>query len=109
MSHVTGFVVMLPLASPPSANESGETPLDIARRLRHEHCEELVSVWPEWVGAEVPGPSGRAASEPGGVGPDQIPVSSMGRLRESVLGSLSRGDDHSPPSDAWLVFAGWTC
>ncbi|GAB1297325.1 Arf-GAP with SH3 domain, ANK repeat and PH domain-containing protein 2 [Apodemus speciosus] len=23
------------------ANESGETPLDIARRLKHEHCEEL--------------------------------------------------------------------
>ena len=27
-----------------SANESGETPLDIAKRLRHEHCEELVSL-----------------------------------------------------------------
>ncbi|XP_015976616.1 arf-GAP with SH3 domain, ANK repeat and PH domain-containing protein 2 isoform X3 [Rousettus aegyptiacus] len=25
------------------ANESGETPLDIARRLRHEHCEELLT------------------------------------------------------------------
>lgn len=26
------------------ANESGETPLDIAKRLKHTHCEELVSV-----------------------------------------------------------------
>lgn len=26
------------------ANESGETPLDIAKRLKHMHCEELVSV-----------------------------------------------------------------
>nr|XP_031322391.1 arf-GAP with SH3 domain, ANK repeat and PH domain-containing protein 2 isoform X2 [Camelus dromedarius] len=25
------------------ANESGETPLDIAKRLRHEHCEELLT------------------------------------------------------------------
>uniref|UniRef100_A0A2I2Z9B0 ArfGAP with SH3 domain, ankyrin repeat and PH domain 2 n=1 Tax=Gorilla gorilla gorilla TaxID=9595 RepID=A0A2I2Z9B0_GORGO len=25
------------------ANESGETPLDIARRLKHEHCEELLT------------------------------------------------------------------
>ncbi|XP_063505050.1 arf-GAP with SH3 domain, ANK repeat and PH domain-containing protein 2 isoform X4 [Pongo pygmaeus] len=25
------------------ANESGETPLDIAKRLKHEHCEELPS------------------------------------------------------------------
>ncbi|XP_012583026.1 PREDICTED: arf-GAP with SH3 domain, ANK repeat and PH domain-containing protein 2 [Condylura cristata] len=25
------------------ANEAGETPLDIARRLRHEHCEELLT------------------------------------------------------------------
>lgn len=25
------------------ANEAGETPLDIARRLRHVQCEELVS------------------------------------------------------------------
>lgn len=27
-----------------TANESGETPLDIAKRLKHTHCEELVSV-----------------------------------------------------------------
>lgn len=27
----------------PAANEAGETPLDIARRLRHLQCEELVS------------------------------------------------------------------
>lgn len=27
----------------PSANEAGETPLDIARRLKHLQCEELVS------------------------------------------------------------------
>lgn len=32
------------------ANESGETPLDIARRLRHEHCEELVSLPPARMG-----------------------------------------------------------
>uniref|UniRef100_A0A8J8Y522 Arf-GAP with SH3 domain, ANK repeat and PH domain-containing protein 2 isoform b n=1 Tax=Callithrix jacchus TaxID=9483 RepID=A0A8J8Y522_CALJA len=25
------------------ANESGETPLDIAKRLKHEHCEELLT------------------------------------------------------------------
>ncbi|KAM4867325.1 arf-GAP with SH3 domain, ANK repeat and PH domain-containing protein 2 isoform 4-T4 [Thomomys bottae] len=25
------------------ANESGETPLDIAKRLRHDHCEELLT------------------------------------------------------------------
>ncbi|XP_051689273.2 arf-GAP with SH3 domain, ANK repeat and PH domain-containing protein 2 isoform X1 [Oryctolagus cuniculus] len=25
------------------ANEAGETPLDIARRLKHEHCEELLN------------------------------------------------------------------
>ncbi|XP_036288427.1 arf-GAP with SH3 domain, ANK repeat and PH domain-containing protein 2 isoform X1 [Pipistrellus kuhlii] len=25
------------------ANEAGETPLDIAKRLRHEHCEELLT------------------------------------------------------------------
>ncbi|XP_023107895.1 arf-GAP with SH3 domain, ANK repeat and PH domain-containing protein 2 isoform X5 [Felis catus] len=30
-------------ASIETANESGETPLDIARRLRHEHCEELLT------------------------------------------------------------------
>lgn len=33
----------------PLANESGETPLDIAKRLRHERCEELVSL-PQWGG-----------------------------------------------------------
>lgn len=33
----------------PLANESGETPLDIAKRLRHERCEELVSL-PWWGG-----------------------------------------------------------
>lgn len=27
----------------PAANEAGETPLDIARRLRHIQCEEMVS------------------------------------------------------------------
>lgn len=27
-----------------SANEAGETPLDIARRLKHLQCEELVSL-----------------------------------------------------------------
>ncbi len=27
----------------PLANEAGETPLDIARRLKHLQCEELVS------------------------------------------------------------------
>lgn len=27
-----------------TANESGETPLDIAKRLKHTHCEELVSM-----------------------------------------------------------------
>lgn len=26
------------------ANDAGETPLDLARRLRHSKCEELVSV-----------------------------------------------------------------
>lgn len=26
------------------ANEAGETPLDIAKRLKHTHCEELVSI-----------------------------------------------------------------
>lgn len=26
------------------ANEAGETPLDIARRLKHLQCEELVSL-----------------------------------------------------------------
>lgn len=26
-----------------AANEAGETPLDIARRLKHVQCEELVS------------------------------------------------------------------
>lgn len=100
---------MPPLVSLPSANESGETPLDIARRLKHEHCEELVSVWPAWVGA-LPGsgrgpPLGGVSSEPGSVAPDQIPASSMGRLGESVLGG-----DHSPPSDArntrWRLEAG---
>ncbi|XP_030888513.1 arf-GAP with SH3 domain, ANK repeat and PH domain-containing protein 2 isoform X2 [Leptonychotes weddellii] len=30
-------------ASIETANESGETPLDIAKRLRHEHCEELLT------------------------------------------------------------------
>ncbi|XP_035883529.1 arf-GAP with SH3 domain, ANK repeat and PH domain-containing protein 2 isoform X7 [Phyllostomus discolor] len=30
-------------ASVDIANESGETPLDIAKRLRHEHCEELLT------------------------------------------------------------------
>lgn len=29
---------------PPTANEAGETPLDIARRLKHLQCEELVSL-----------------------------------------------------------------
>lgn len=33
---------MFLLFSPP-ANEAGETPLDIARRLKHLQCEELVS------------------------------------------------------------------
>lgn len=28
----------------PAANEAGETPLDIARRLRHLQCEEMVSL-----------------------------------------------------------------
>lgn len=50
-------------------------------------------------------PSGGVSSEPGSVGPDQIPASSMGRLGESVLGG-----DHSPPSDArnthWRLEAG---
>lgn len=27
-----------------AANDAGETPLDLARRLRHSKCEELVSV-----------------------------------------------------------------
>lgn len=61
--HVAGFAVTLPLASLPSANESGETPLDIARRLRHEHCEELVSVWPA-----------RAARTASGVGEGPHPL-----------------------------------
>ncbi|XP_037668497.1 arf-GAP with SH3 domain, ANK repeat and PH domain-containing protein 2 isoform X4 [Choloepus didactylus] len=30
-------------ASVEIANESGETPLDIAKRLKHEHCEELLT------------------------------------------------------------------
>lgn len=29
------------------ANEAGETPLDIAKRLRHKECEELVRIHSE--------------------------------------------------------------
>lgn len=48
-----------------------------------------------------PAPSGRAAPEPGIVGPGQIPVSSAGRLGGSISGGdLSRGGDHSL-SDGW--------
>ena len=51
----------------PLANESGETPLDIAKRLRHDRCEELVSL-PRWGGGV---PLGEGLQE----GPEQIPVS----------------------------------
>lgn len=28
-----------------AANEQGETPIDIAKRLKHTHCEDLVSLY----------------------------------------------------------------
>lgn len=37
MKHINWFVCLC------AANEAGETPMDIAKRLRHSQCEVLVS------------------------------------------------------------------
>lgn len=41
---VVTLIILIFFSSCNIANESGETPLDIAKRLKHTHCEELVSV-----------------------------------------------------------------
>lgn len=82
----------------PLANEAGETPLDIAKRLRHEHCEELVSL-PGAHGVRAPF-LGQVLSGPQGVGPERIPVARWTTWKRH-LGSLERGCDLPLPSDAW--------
>lgn len=44
MWHVDTTVIIRFCCFPLPANEAGETPLDIARRLKHLQCEELVSL-----------------------------------------------------------------
>lgn len=39
MSEINFFLVFL------AANDAGETPLDLAQRLRHTKCEELVGIF----------------------------------------------------------------
>ncbi len=36
-----------------AANDAGETPLDLAQRLRHTKCEELVGIFLSLMSAEI--------------------------------------------------------
>lgn len=85
----------------PLANESGETPLDIAKRLRHERCEELVSL-PRWGGGC---PLGRVRRRvlsrsqcPRGDSLEQV---SWGTFREEGTTCLAGHLEHES------VFSGW--